>query len=77
MKNAGVKLLQILNLFTHLLNQELHRHRRIRQFLDCCFGADGIRFTVEFLHHEIEPLADLAAFFQDVTSFGQMCGQAC
>src|SRR4051794_30668337 len=72
-----MKLFEILNLFAHLLNQELHRHRRVGQFLERSLGADRVRFAVEFLHHEIEALADLATFFQDLPGFGQMGRQAC
>ena len=69
-------LLQVLYLLAHLFDQQLHRHRGVGQFLNCRFRPHRIGFAVEFLHHEVQPLANLPTFFQDVPGFGQMRAQA-
>ena len=63
-------------MLAHLFNQQFHLHRCFRQFLHGGFGAQGIGFAIELLHHEIEPLANLTAFFENRTRLSQMSRQA-
>lgn len=47
------RLFDVLNLFTHLFDQYFQGHRHFGYRNINRFGADGIGFTVEFLHQKI------------------------
>ena len=51
-------LFNILHLLAHLLNQHFQLHRNLRAFAGDGFAAQRIGFAVQFLHQEVQPLAD-------------------
>src|SRR5205085_363435 len=55
-------LLDVLDLLAHLLDEHLHVDGNAGELERRRFGAQRVRFAVQLLDQEIEPLADLAAF---------------
>ena len=65
-----------MNLLAHLLDEELEVQRHACDFDVHRLGAERVCFAVEFLHHEVEPLADGAAFAEDALQFRQVRAEA-
>src|SRR3954462_9964984 len=61
----SLRLLDVLDLFAHLLDQQLQVQRHASDFDVDGFRAERIRFPVKFLHHEVQSLADSAAALEN------------
>ena len=62
-------LLNILDLFPHLLDEDLQLHRHLGHGDVDRLRAQRIGFPVQFLHQEIQSLSDRAAFFENALEF--------
>ena len=67
--------LEVLNLFAHLLNQNLQFNRRTRHFDRSGFRSQRVGFTIEFLHEEVEAAAHCAARRQHAAHFSYVRGK--
>ena len=54
----AARLLEVLHLLTHLLDQHLELDGYARQGLFLDFGRERVRFAVELLNHEVQPPPD-------------------
>src|SRR3954470_12348555 len=61
--------LNILHLLAHLLDEDLQLERGIRKLGVDGFRAEGVRFAVQLLHQEVEPLAAAAARGEHASHF--------
>src|SRR6478752_8091693 len=65
-------LLNVLDLFAHLFDEDLQLHRDARDLVRDGFRSQGVRLAVELLAEEVEPLAastslvEHTAIFRDV-----------
>ena len=64
--------LYILDLLAHLLDQQLEVHRHLGYGDIDRFRAQRVGFAVQFLHQEIEALADGAALVEDAPELADM-----
>src|SRR6266852_265634 len=58
---ATTRSLDILDLLAHLLDQQLELEARIGDLLRHGLRAERVRFAVQLLHQEVQPLADRPA----------------
>src|SRR5687767_14863908 len=70
--SCAIPLLQILHLFAELLDHALQLKADIGQFQVIGFGAEGIRFAVEFLGEKIKAPPDWSALVQQGARLGDM-----
>src|SRR3972149_4607116 len=66
----------VLNLLAHLLDEQLELQARVGELLRDRFRAEGVRFPVQFLHEEIQALADGAARGEDAAPLLEVRSQA-
>ena len=52
---SPVRSLDVLNLFTHLFDEDLQIDRGLRDLGIVGFGSERVCLTIEFLHHEVQP----------------------
>src|SRR4051812_38622705 len=73
---AAMRLLNVLHLLAHLLDEDLELDGNPRHLVRDGLGSERIRLAVELLAEEIEPLADGAALVQHALELADMGGEA-
>ena len=73
---CGSASLEVLNLFAHLLDQNLQFNRRVGHFDRGGFRAQRVGFAIEFLHQEVKAATDCAAGRKHAAHFGDVRRQA-
>src|SRR5260221_12086579 len=64
--------LNVLHLFTHLLDEHLQLHRDARDLVGDRLGAERVRLAVELLAEEIQALAARPALVEHAAEFGDV-----